>query len=76
MRLPGILSYRSGRSKPLELKAQLRGFLVGQPVYDLPREIVEPIQQISLTGKSPRILSIPFRKNILIYRISKEGLYS
>jgi len=39
-------------------------------------KIVEPIQQIRLTGESPKILSIPIRKNILIYRKIDEGLYS
>jgi len=35
------------------------------------KQIVEPIQQIYPTGKSPKSPSSPSRKNILIFRITK-----
>jgi hypothetical protein len=35
-------------------------------------DFVEPIQQIHPTGKSPKSLSSPFRKNILVFRNSKS----
>jgi hypothetical protein len=41
-----------------------------------PGKIIEPIQQICLTGTSLQNLSIPTLKNILIYRKPKAGPYS
>jgi hypothetical protein len=45
------------------------------PTCDLSGKIVEPIQQICPTGKTPKILSIPSDKNILLFRNGKTGLY-
>ncbi|SRR6266404_4306970 len=51
------------------------GFAKGPtPPFDICLgKIVEPIQQIRPTGKSPEILSIPVCKNILLFRNANQA---